>query len=418
MHRRTFFKLLGLVAAETIAQRVEASPFARVSSPPPAIDHRRAGAVLARPAVHAQRIERWLGREALGQVLDATKDFYWPIPVAHVPGAVYSYRGDLFGQFQEGGVASLVDYGVDVRRAQESLLWTRPSMRPYLPHRMGFSSLSDLISEATTGGKLQGTAFSKVGSTGVVGATSTLWRVGNIPSGGAAGAALAAGTNCTRATAGALGQANPAGGDTLHLVSFSAINSVATQTLLLWDRIWHGAPSIAVATAQTITMTPSRHATTGASGTSKGNFAHLEITTVLPATAHNWTLQYVDDSGNAAEGAAARAGLSAGIVDRIDDNVAGSWFIPLNSGDLGISNLTQLTLSATLASGALNLVLGSPVGLFPLPGVANLGATFDGINSAFNMVAIETDACLNFWELMKSATTATTYNGYVVLVSG
>jgi hypothetical protein len=54
--------------------------------------------------------------------------------------------------------------------------------------------------------------------------------------------------------------------------------------------------------------------------------------------------------------------------------------------------------------------------MIPQP-VANVGVVLDGINSAFNLVEVKTDACLAFLEL-KGIGSATTYTGQVVLVSG
>lgn len=372
--------------------------------------------ILKFPSVHAMRAERWLGSSLAG-VLDATKPFYHPIPVAGCPGRVWSHKGDLVGTLRAGQFGNFTEWAVEnaVKR------FKRAARSRQL--NTGFASLSDLINEATTGAKQQNLTMNKVGLVATsTGNPMSLFFVGQAPTSGNAPAALAGGADCTRTTVGAMGQSDAAGSDTLHLTNFNGVASVAAQTLLLYDRIWNGAPSIAVSTAQTVTMTPARYATTGASGTSKGNFCTMEVTTVLPATAHNWTLQYVDDSGNAAENTAVQTGVGSGIASRIDLNSTGitpnQWFFPLNTGDLGISDLTQITLSATLGSGALSLTLGHPLGLFPTPGLANVGFAYDLINSAFNMQKVEVNACLSWMELNKSATTACTYLGHLTMVSG
>ncbi len=283
----------------------------------------------------------------------------------------------------------------------------------------GFSSLGDLISEATTGGKRQDLTFQKTGVTGVANATNTLWLGTGFPGAGAAGAALAAGTNTTSATAGAIGFTNAAGGDTLHLVSAWAMPSIALNTLFLFDRIWHGAPALSSNAAQTVTMTAARYAGTGAGGTSIGNFASVEIiTTNMGATGHTWLFNYKDDQNNSSEAIAAITGLNTGISGRLDIVAATPFAAALNGSDLGISNLVSFTWStASLTTGGPNLVLGHPLGYIPQP-IANQMIVIDGINSAFNLARIYDSACLSLWELWKNAVTATTYQGQLTVVSG
>lgn len=280
----------------------------------------------------------------------------------------------------------------------------------------GFSSLSDLINEATNGGKSQDLVFSKAGATGVANACNTLWYTAGTPAAGANGAALASGTNTTRTTTGALTQQNPSGGDTLHIATVYMMPSVGNNTLLLFDRIWHGAPAVSTTGDQTVTMTPTRYAGTGAGGSCIGNFSTLEIQANLGATAHSWRITYVDDVPNAAENAATVVGLSGGITPRLDVVANTQWFIPLNAGDLGISDITLFNMGASV-SGAHNLLLGHPLGFIPQP-VAQQMVVLDGINSAFNLTRVLDDACLSFFELYKAATTATQYNGMLKLVAG
>jgi len=211
-------------------------------------------------------------------------------------------------------------------------------------------------------------------------------------------------------TTGGLQQTDPSGGDTLHFTTAFAQGSAGPSTLLLYDRIFHAsAINHNTAAAQTITGVPTRYATT----TSKGNFCFLEVTTVLTATVFNITLQYTDQDGNAAENAPSLAGIVSSAVTRIPH---APRFIPLNSGDTGLRTVTQVTFSAAAASGVSNLVMGHPLAFLPCP-IANSMVVLDGINSAFNLVEILTDACLALIE-MKGVATATTYNGQVIMVSG
>ena len=330
------------------------------------------------------RFVQLYGEKCLADVLEASVAHPWPVPI--IGTMCYAMDGMLIP---------------DIRGA-------------------AFTSLSDLISEAT-GGKSQMIQFNKVGATGVVGGHNTLWDVGNVPALGAVGAALAAGSDQTRDTTGALGpQTNAGSGDTLHLTTGYLSASVASMTLLLYDRIWSGVPvlSSGFGVAQTVTSTLARYETTGSGGTSRGNFCMCEITTALPATAHGWTFEYTDDSGNAVETSPTVTGLSAGIAKRLDTATVNSYVAPLNAGDVGISDISKWTLTtANLASGAMNVVIGHPIG-FLVTSLVNQMVVMDGINSAFNLQRIYDDACLALIEVNKPATTATTYTGMLQLVSG
>lgn len=369
--------------------------------------------------LHSGHLERFLGTECVSHISDASRCAAFPQYVANVPGDVVAVGGDFYGYIQPT-VYGLRERTLDAiftrRRPGEGVYVpplpdASPALRAYLGASMGFASRSDAISEATSGGKLQSLLINKVGVTGVAAAHNTLWFEGNVPAAGSAGANLAAGTNCTRTTTGAIGpQTNAAGGDTLHLAGAQMLGTVGANTLMLYDRLWHGVIDRTVSTTQTVTMTPPRYATTD----SVGNFAFVEIQVALPATAHNITLQYVDQDGNAAENAAALAGISSGIAKRLDHT---PWCVPLNAGDTGFRDLTQITLSATLASGTIQLVAGHFLGYLPCP-VANTMPLFDFLSGPLNPPRIQDDACLSLLEVSKGATTATTYNGAIVLLSG
>lgn len=328
--------------------------------------------------VHSQRLARWLGEDQAAQTACASRGFYWPLHVGNVPGEVFAYQGEFYGYIRGGG----------------------------------FTSLSDLIAEATTGGKRQDWTWFKVGTVAVTGACSSHWRVGNVPSAAGAASAIPAGDVPTRTTTGALGQSDAAGGDTLHFTTAQMLGGAAPNTLLIYDRIWQGQVLLNTTAAQSITGVPTRYATT----TSPGNFCFMEVTTTLGTGAHTWTLQYVDQAGNAAENAAAITGISACVANRIDEATAGRWFIPLNAGDSGLRNATQITLSATIASGVVNIVIGHPLIMIPCP-VSNSMVVMDGINSAFNLVQVLDGAAIAGLEI-KGVATATTFAGTLILVSG
>jgi hypothetical protein len=236
--------------------------------------------------------------------------------------------------------------------------------------------------------------------------------------------AIPGGADVTNTHDAAMGQTNAPSGMTTHLTLFAGSTVPGGglwSSLMLYDRIWNGGVATNTTGAQTVTMTPARYGGTGANGSSKGNFACMEVTVTVTALAHTWTLQYVDDNGNAAENTVANtAHATATAISELDMNGTGTpnqWAFPLNSGDLGISDLTQITLSATLAAGSVNLMLGHPLGLFPFPGTANEPVAYDLIHSAFNLQKIEDNAALAWMEMWKSGATAETYVGTLSMVS-
>lgn len=329
---------------------------------------------MTKPFTHSQRAENWLGKECLGHIIDGSKGFYAPIPVANVPGNVFAYDGELYGTIRGGS----------------------------------FSSLSDLISEASAG-KRQDPLFTKTSTLNVNAAWASLWNVGSNPGAGGTPTAIPGGAVPNNDTTGGLRQADPSGGDTLHITTAFAQGSAAPNTLLLYDRLWHAsAVQHNTTSAQSITGVPTRH--TGTS--SAGNFAFLEVTTALNSTAHTITMTYVDQDGNTAEAASAVTAVVSSAVTRIPHS---PWFIPVNAADKGLRNITQIQMSAA-ASGVSNAVIGRAMAFIPAPNAGSM-MVMDGINSAFNLVEVKTDACLCFLEI-KGVGTATTYNGQVILVSG
>ena len=335
-------------------------------------------------AAHAARLERWLGPEMVQALCHASqgRDLE-PIPIAGIPGGAFTYDGDIIGSIQGGS----------------------------------FASLSDLAAEMSAG-KGQILTFSKAGVTKVVGVAQDLWAgIGTVPPAAAVAAGLPTGTSPTNNLAnfpGCLGNVNPAGGDTLHFIGAMSTPSVGTNLLLLYDRFFHGNHTMTV-DPRTVTGIPTRYQ----DATARGNFIGMFVTTILPAATPTYTVSYIDDAGNAPEAAAAQTIVSAAIARRFPfaTTVGGGWRIPLNAGDLGVRALTNLDLSAAMASGACDVFLGKPIGWIPQP-VTFQPFVVDGINSMMNLKQIVDNACLALMEVSGGAVTATNYNGYVILGAG
>lgn len=378
---------------------------------------------LPRLSTHAGKLERYLGTEEVDRISYAMKDWYGrPILVANVPGygGVWARAGgDFVGRIENGLVASLADRVREkIDRIAKAAQRIERRDQKELAARAGFSSLSDLISERTAG-KGRSHIFNKVGTTGVVSATNSLWAVGAQPAAGANGSAAPGGRIPTSATTGGIPFTDPTGGDTQHFVRGDVLSTVAANTLLLYDRLFDVAKTMNSSATEAVTGVPTRYTSTtpSAADYAGNNFLFMECTTVLAATAHNWTVcTYTDESGNTGTTLPSLTGNSGNIVNRLDHPV-GQWFAPLASGDTGIKNLTQMQCSALVATGAINFVIGHPLALLPMP-VANQISIIDGINSAFSLERIFDGACLSFLEVVKPATTATTYAGIIASVAG
>lgn len=338
------------------------------------------------------KLERWLGKDIVEAMHVCSSGLTIPVPVFGVP--VFAYKGDIIPAYEpqwmeDGRVAAMT----------------------------GFSSLSDLISEATTGGKAQDIIFSKSGPTGVAGVTSSLWTSGTSPAAGVDAAAPPGGTVDTRASTGALGQQDPGGSDTLHLTTMTASADRATM-LLLYDRLFATTTAANPGTGA-ITVTGAQTRYTGAAGTLEypaGVFITNRVTVVLPATAHNITYGYTDQDNNAGASSGANTGVASAIVQRVD--MVGPQFTSLlAAGDTGVRQLTSITFSASPATGQVEHSLGRPIAMMPLP-IASTGFVLDGINSAFNLVKIQVGACLTFLDVNKTGTQAALMAGLIRLVSG
>lgn len=369
-------------------------------------------------SVNSSQLERWMGAEKLEHVSQLMKDWYGPpIALGGVPGKVFVHRGgDFRGELRAGFEASALDYAFDLgKRFKRGL--RRASKSQALKLNAGFSSLSDLISEASTGKRREFT-FQKVGTTGVVAATNTLWFVGNQPAAGAAASAAPGGIAPTDATTGAFLFDNPTGGDTTHFVYGWASASVIANTLLLYDRLFSVTKTMSSTGTEAVTGVPTRYqsTTTTAMDYIGGNFLMIECRTALSATAHNWTTcLYTDQGGTGSNTLPSVTGNSSNIINRLDQP-ASTWFCPLATGDTGIKELDQMQCSASV-TGAIDFTIGRPLVWMPCP-VANIACGVDGINTAFNLVRIFDDACLAFLEMTKPATTATTYVGGFTTVAG
>ncbi len=370
---------------------------------------------------HSDRLERWLGADKVAQLSAAmcNREAKWygkPIAVHGVPGLVYATKdGDFIGAIDAGYEVSAIDRADDIIRRHHRMQRARMAR---VRRQSGAIGSLDQALAAYFGGGNRTFSFNKAGTTGVVGATNTLWFVGSQPAAGSAAAAAPGGTVPTDATTGSWAFDNPSSG-TQHFVFGNPIASVAANTLLLYDRLFSVTKTMNSSTTEAVTGVPTRYQSTtaGAADSAENNFLMIECRTALAATAHNWTVcTYTDQSNNTGATLPSVTGNSSNIVNRLDQPV-GTWFCPLASGDTGIRNLTQMQCSAAVATGAIDFTIGHPIAFMPC-GIANFVCEKDGLTTSISLERIFDDACLAFLEICKSATTATTYNGTFTTLRG
>lgn len=342
-------------------------------------------------STHEQRLERWLGADLFHQMQNNMRDWYGPpIYMLNVPG--YS---DGIRIHAGGDVTGVIAGGT-------------------------FSSLSDLIAEATAG-KSRWFTFMKVGPAGGTAITSSLLQVGNSPAAAANAAAAPGGIANVASDTGFPPFTNPTSPDTQHITQVTAFGTVSNMTLLLFDCLFRVNKTMASTATEAVTGVPTRYQNTtgGTVDSAEGNFLFIQVgLTALAATAHNWTVcTYTDQGGTTGVTLPSVTGNASAIVHRLDQPQS-TWFCPLAAGDSGIKNLTQMQSSASVATGVINFVIGHPLVWIPLPSLANVPVIVDGINTAFNLNRVFDDAALALLDVHKSAATGTNYNVILQTVAG
>lgn len=363
-----------------------------------------------------RKLEQWVGRDRLNDLSTAFKHWYGPPVALGVPGDLFvTGSGDFIGEYC-GPDCTPVEYAEQLVKRIERQRFLRAHWR----QRGAFTGLSALIA-AKTGGKSVTMLFNKTGTAPTaIGGAMDAWTYAGYPAAGAAGAAAPGGTSPTNSTTGNLGYINAvANANTGHFVNATVSASVINNSLLLYDRLFSVAKTMASTGTEAVTGTFSRYQSQTATDLSYigGNFLFpSDPTTILAATAHNWTVcQYTNQGGTATQSAPSIAGISACAVHQVDLAV-GNWFMPLASGDTGVKALTQMQCSASVATGTIDFVVGHPIAVMPCL-IANMVMQIDGVASAFNLQQVYDNACLAFLELPKAAASACTYNGIVLTVS-
>ena len=363
---------------------------------------------------HAGRLERWLGAQNVSRVSKEFCDWYGPpVAVSGVPGNVYvTAGGEFVGRIDVGDELSALDMAEAVVARHAKLRFARAAQ---LRGQLGaYTGLSDLLAKVS-GGLRQDTVFQKTGiASNAIGNCNELWTRSGQPAAGSAGAAAPGGTATTNSTTGALKYTNPSNANTGHFLGGWLTATVAGNSLLIIDQLFRVAKTINSTATEAVTGTFSRYqsGTATAQDYIGGNFVFpANPTTVLAATAHNWTVcQYTNQASTTGQSIPSIAGVSACVVGGIDLAV-GSWFMRLASGDVGVKALTQMQCSALVATGTIDFVVAHPLAVLPCA-IANMACLVDSLTTSIDqLINVYDNACITALELPKPATTATTYSG-------
>jgi hypothetical protein len=180
------------------------------------------------------------------------------------------------------------------------------------------------------------------------GALHSTWPLAGTPVAGS-GAGSINGVLRSRSDIGALGQTNPASGNTLYLSRVDVITANVLQLMLL-DRLWDDSGiAMNVVGAQAITMPGA--ITRYADG--EENILIAECISAWGVTGITLTASYTNSAGVSGRSATATVDGSP---------VAGqSWIFNLQAGDTGIQSIQSVSRSgSTGAAGSLGLVIAQP----------------------------------------------------------
>lgn len=217
-----------------------------------------------------------------------------------------------------------------------------------------------------------------------------------------------AGSARNNTTPGAFPVISPATGKNLFVSSWGLEATVPT-TLMLCDYLWGGVTDLSI-TPQANTGVPTRYTGTNAAG----NFLVGRVNVALGAGVPTVTMTYVNEAGGTVTGAAQTIRASAATEG--PPFTAPQWMYTLNSGDMGIRNVTNFALSAA-STGSVDWEILHPLGIIAAP-IANYMFSLEGPQSGFNMVGLGTAPCLTFCNLYPSASASIGIQGFLEIAQG
>lgn len=382
---------------------------------------------------HADRLERWIGKDRIEAISAQFRDFYYPVALHGVPGNVRVMPGgDFTGEILAGEYMSAQDGAAAVlkkiQRAAEAKVKREKALSTLIDMihcddknlaSVGAFASIDAVIAAYTGGKGQTLMWMKSGKAGAstAGYSTDMWLNTGTPTAGSAASAAPGGTVLSASSTGALGFVNLGSANGGHYLNWAATSSIGTSALMLYDRLFAVAKVMNSTAAEAVTGVPTRYQNTTAGTVDYvgGNFAFPMVPTVqLSGTSHTWaTCTYLDQDG--AAGTFQSSIGTSWTLPSVMDLASGDWFLRLAAGDVGVKALTQIQCSA-LVTGDIDFVIGHPIAVNICP-VANISCLDEGLHTSLNLTPILDNACLGFIELCRPGNTAAQYSGIVRTVS-
>lgn len=282
---------------------------------------------------------------------------------------------------------------------------------------MGFSSMDDLINEVTTNGKTETLVYQK--TTAAV-ATAGAWQdYGN--SGGSIAASTYGAADLTFTATddtwseGALYHGGDKSPDTKHFLSAGASVYNATGApwiLMCVDQVGYvklSTTNVSTTGTKVVTMTPiaATAAKVDRYPNGEGLRMYMSAASTMGANAPTCIINYLDTGGAAGATTTFTSTATAANGTILNSGAAANKygpFIPLATGDTGVSDIVNVTWAGTAhASGTVIVHLVKPLFTIPIP-ANGIHTMLDFVNSIPSMRQIKDGANLRFIAFNTAAT--------------
>ncbi len=244
----------------------------------------------------------------------------------------------------------------------------------------------------------------------VAGRAASLWGLGGNPGAGTWNNTLNGVTlsGTPSPVNGQIYRKDPVSGNA-HIARLQASSSGQSGVLMLLDRLWHNGGYTITSTAAQNSTTPTWPAR-DANGATDGDgvLLALEISAAAGAAAPTITVSYTNQAGTAGR-------TATNILATANSPAAGStYFLGLQAGDNGVRSVQSLTLSASWASGTMNLVAYRPLAALELP-AAGVPAAIDAITGGMPRIY---DGTVPYLVFLPATSTATLITGQYIETQG
>jgi hypothetical protein len=265
--------------------------------------------------------------------------------------------------------------------------------------------------DGVLGGMQAPQPFAKaVTGTMVAGRAWSTWSLGGYPAAGSFDSTLAgvALSSSSSLVSGQIPFYNPSSGYT-YLSRFAASATIA-GTLVLCDRLWHnGGFTITSTGSQTVTSATFPARDLDASTNGRGVFVGVEVSVATTTNAPTLTMTYVNSTNTGG------SRTSTNLFATAASSAVGSFYMMgLQSGDLGVRQVSTLTLSASWTAGTINMVAYRPIAYLPLT-AALVPNAIDALTGGLPRLY---DGTVPFLLFIPSTTTTSNISGSVVYTQG